>query len=110
MGLQAWVPLRWGAYGLRPWTGRTHSWRVPPYTLTIPVGKEPGLFDLVIINDNLDEAYAQLKLALSEVDYSGLLVLCGVPFICPALISPGSLTHCFPPWQEIKKAQGPGQA
>ncbi|XP_005006993.1 guanylate kinase isoform X3 [Cavia porcellus] len=39
--------------------------------------KEPGLFDLVIINDNLDEAYAQLKLALSE---------------------------------EIKKAQGPGQA
>ncbi|XP_021107760.1 guanylate kinase isoform X3 [Heterocephalus glaber] len=28
--------------------------------------KEPGLFDLVIINDNLDEAYAQLKGALSE--------------------------------------------
>lgn len=34
---------------------------------TIPAGKEPGLFDLVIINDNLDEAYAQLKQALSEV-------------------------------------------
>uniref|UniRef100_A0A8C9QDL2 Guanylate kinase-like domain-containing protein n=1 Tax=Spermophilus dauricus TaxID=99837 RepID=A0A8C9QDL2_SPEDA len=29
-------------------------------------GKEPGLFDLVIINDNLDEAYAALKQALSE--------------------------------------------
>uniref|UniRef100_A0A8C9QLJ5 Guanylate kinase-like domain-containing protein n=1 Tax=Spermophilus dauricus TaxID=99837 RepID=A0A8C9QLJ5_SPEDA len=29
--------------------------------------KEPGLFDLVIINDNLDEAYAALKQALSEV-------------------------------------------
>lgn len=28
--------------------------------------KEPGLFDLVIINDNLDEAYAILKQALSE--------------------------------------------
>uniref|UniRef100_A0A8C5ZT61 Guanylate kinase n=1 Tax=Marmota marmota marmota TaxID=9994 RepID=A0A8C5ZT61_MARMA len=28
--------------------------------------KEPGLFDLVIINDNLDEAYAALKQALSE--------------------------------------------
>ncbi|XP_010610331.1 guanylate kinase isoform X4 [Fukomys damarensis] len=28
--------------------------------------KEPGLFDLVIINNNLDEAYAQLKQALSE--------------------------------------------
>ncbi|XP_021010072.1 guanylate kinase-like [Mus caroli] len=29
-------------------------------------GKEPGLFDLVIINDNLDKAYATLKQALSE--------------------------------------------
>ncbi|CAO2643318.1 Guanylate kinase [Lemmus lemmus] len=29
--------------------------------------KEPGLFDLVIINDNLDKAYAILKQALSEV-------------------------------------------
>uniref|UniRef100_A0A8C0WCV1 Guanylate kinase n=1 Tax=Castor canadensis TaxID=51338 RepID=A0A8C0WCV1_CASCN len=29
--------------------------------------KEPGLFDLVIINDNLDKAYATLKQALSEV-------------------------------------------
>ncbi|XP_008825257.1 guanylate kinase isoform X7 [Nannospalax galili] len=28
--------------------------------------KEPGLFDLVIINDNLDKAYAMLKQALSE--------------------------------------------
>uniref|UniRef100_A0A8C2MFS8 Guanylate kinase n=1 Tax=Cricetulus griseus TaxID=10029 RepID=A0A8C2MFS8_CRIGR len=28
--------------------------------------KEPGLFDLVIINDNLDKAYATLKQALSE--------------------------------------------
>lgn len=30
-------------------------------------GKEPGLFDLVIVNDNLDEAYVTLKQALSEV-------------------------------------------
>nr|XP_034363148.1 guanylate kinase isoform X1 [Arvicanthis niloticus] len=28
--------------------------------------KEPGLFDLVIVNDNLDKAYATLKQALSE--------------------------------------------
>ncbi|XP_008588612.1 PREDICTED: guanylate kinase isoform X1 [Galeopterus variegatus] len=28
--------------------------------------KEPGLFDLLIINDNLDKAYAALKEALSE--------------------------------------------
>ncbi|XP_063125066.1 guanylate kinase isoform X8 [Rattus norvegicus] len=28
--------------------------------------KEPGLFDLVIVNDNLDEAYVTLKQALSE--------------------------------------------
>lgn len=27
--------------------------------------KEPGLFDLVIVNDNLDEAYVTLKQALS---------------------------------------------
>uniref|UniRef100_A0A8C5W0J0 Guanylate kinase n=1 Tax=Microcebus murinus TaxID=30608 RepID=A0A8C5W0J0_MICMU len=29
-------------------------------------GKEPGLFDLIIINDDLDTAYAELKEALSE--------------------------------------------
>ncbi|XP_073894549.1 guanylate kinase isoform X5 [Macaca fascicularis] len=28
--------------------------------------KEPGLFDVVIINDSLDQAYAELKEALSE--------------------------------------------
>lgn len=30
-------------------------------------GKEPGLFDLIIVNDNLDKAYWALKEALSEV-------------------------------------------
>uniref|UniRef100_A0A2K6END7 Guanylate kinase n=1 Tax=Propithecus coquereli TaxID=379532 RepID=A0A2K6END7_PROCO len=29
-------------------------------------GKEPGLFDLIIINDDLDTAYTELKEALSE--------------------------------------------
>ncbi|EPQ01425.1 Guanylate kinase [Myotis brandtii] len=29
--------------------------------------KEPGLFDLIIVNDNLDKAYWSLKEALSEV-------------------------------------------
>uniref|UniRef100_A0A2I3T6L4 Guanylate kinase n=2 Tax=Pan TaxID=9596 RepID=A0A2I3T6L4_PANTR len=29
--------------------------------------KEPGLFDVVIINDSLDQAYAELKEALSEI-------------------------------------------
>lgn len=38
-----------------------------------PAGKEPGLFDLVIINDNLDKAYAILKEALSEVGPASLL-------------------------------------
>lgn len=28
--------------------------------------KEPGLFDLIIVNDNLDKAYRSLKEALSE--------------------------------------------
>lgn len=32
-----------------------------------PPGKEPGLFDLVIVNDSLDKAYWTLKEALSEV-------------------------------------------
>lgn len=31
------------------------------------VGKEPGVFDLVIINDDLDEAYEKLKSVLIEV-------------------------------------------
>lgn len=30
-------------------------------------GSEPGLFDLIIINDSLDKAYWTLKEALSEV-------------------------------------------
>lgn len=40
---------------------------VPDFCLVSFPGKEPGLFDLVIINDNLDKAYATLKQALSEV-------------------------------------------
>lgn len=33
------------------------------------LGKEPGAFDVTIINDNLDDAYAKLKDALKEVSY-----------------------------------------
>uniref|UniRef100_F7GHY0 Guanylate kinase n=1 Tax=Macaca mulatta TaxID=9544 RepID=F7GHY0_MACMU len=33
--------------------------------------KEPGLFDVVIINDSLDQAYAELKEALSEAAQGG---------------------------------------
>lgn len=33
------------------------------------LGKEPGAFDVIIINDNLDDAYAKLKDALKEVSY-----------------------------------------
>lgn len=36
-----------------------------------PPGKEPGLFDLVIVNDSLDKAYWALKEALSEVGWGG---------------------------------------
>lgn len=31
------------------------------------VGKEPGVFDVVVVNDNLDDAYIQLKQALLKV-------------------------------------------
>ncbi len=31
------------------------------------VGKEPGVFDMVIINDDLENAYEKLKSVLSEV-------------------------------------------
>lgn len=34
------------------------------------LGKEPGAFDVIIINDNLDDAYAKLKDALKEVSYN----------------------------------------
>lgn len=36
------------------------------------LGKEPGLFDLVIINDDLEKAYSELKEVLQEVSGSGL--------------------------------------
>ncbi|XP_026952175.1 guanylate kinase isoform X6 [Sagmatias obliquidens] len=38
----------------------------PPLTLPPPSGEEPGLFDLIIVNDSLDKAYWALKEALSE--------------------------------------------
>ncbi|XP_062069140.1 guanylate kinase-like [Lepus europaeus] len=41
--------------------------------------KEPGLFDLVIISDNLDKAYATLKEALSEVGPAPRLCPCHTP-------------------------------
>lgn len=39
------------------------------YSLAIfsSVGKEPGVFDMVIINDDLEEAYEKLKSVLIEV-------------------------------------------
>ena len=40
-----------------------------PLTLPPPSGKEPGLFDLIIVNDSLDKAYWALKEALSEVGW-----------------------------------------
>lgn len=33
------------------------------------LGKEPSVFDVIIINDNLDDAYEHLKKALLEVSY-----------------------------------------
>ena len=33
------------------------------------LGKEPGLFDVMIVNDNLEEAYGHLKQALLEVSH-----------------------------------------
>lgn len=35
--------------------------------MSVSAGKEPGLFDAVILNDDLEEAYGQLKDSLSEV-------------------------------------------
>lgn len=32
-------------------------------------GKEPGVFDIVIINDDLERAYEELKDVLTEVSY-----------------------------------------
>lgn len=45
----------------------------PPPPHTHPTGKEQGLFDLVIINDNLEKAYRALEEALSEVGSQGAL-------------------------------------
>lgn len=35
--------------------------------LYLPLGKEPGVFDTVIVNDNLEDAYGKLKHTLLEV-------------------------------------------
>lgn len=56
-----------------------------PDSVSCPTpGKEPGLFDLVIINDNLDKAYATLKQALSEVGPSHPALSWGSPLHKPS--------------------------
>lgn len=37
------------------------------HPVSSPAGQEPGLFDAVIVNDNLEDAYEQLKGSLIEV-------------------------------------------
>ncbi|XP_063469473.1 guanylate kinase isoform X3 [Symphalangus syndactylus] len=49
-----------------PCTGRAGLESCPTAAARTAAGKEPGLFDVVIINDSLDQAYAELKEALSE--------------------------------------------
>lgn len=46
-----------------------------PLSSSPSVGKEPGLFDLVIINDDLEKAYSELKGVLLEVSHSGIFCL-----------------------------------
>ena len=48
----------------------------PALPLSPSPGKEQGLFDLIIINDNLDKAYQALEEALSEVGSAGSGLLC----------------------------------
>lgn len=48
--------------------GVTRKKNSPPTLSSSPSpGKEPGLFDLVIINDDLEKAYSELKEVLLEV-------------------------------------------
>lgn len=53
-------------------TGKKNS----PLTLSSSPssGKEPGLFDLVIINDDLEKAYSELKEVLLEVSPWGFFL------------------------------------
>ena len=39
----------------------------PLFFTLLLLGNEPGMFDLVIVNDDLEAAYDQLKSALMEV-------------------------------------------
>lgn len=39
------------------------------------LGKKPGIFDVIIVNDNLEDAYDQLKNALLEVSKEVLRIL-----------------------------------
>ena len=91
-----------------------------PLTLPPPSGKEPGLFDLIIVNDSLDKAYWALKEALSEVGWggggaSGICVANGYSRLGQVIWWPRALGEIFLSsaslslWQEIKKAQATGQ-
>lgn len=57
---------------MRADTGKKNS----PLTLcsSPSPGKEPGLFDLVIINDDLEKAYSELKEVLLEVSPWGVFL------------------------------------
>lgn len=92
-----------------------------PLTLPPPSGKEPGLFDLIIVNDSLDKAYWALKEALSEVGWggggaSGICVANGYSRLGQVIWWPQALGEIFLSsaslslWQEIKKAQATGQS
>uniref|UniRef100_A0AC11DXR2 Guanylate kinase 1 n=1 Tax=Ovis aries TaxID=9940 RepID=A0AC11DXR2_SHEEP len=83
--------------------------------------KEPGLFDLIIVNDSLDKAYWALKEALSEVGWggggaSGICVANGYSRLGQVIWWPQALGEIFLSsaslslWQEIKKAQATGQS
>ncbi|XP_017907069.1 PREDICTED: guanylate kinase isoform X4 [Capra hircus] len=83
--------------------------------------KEPGLFDLIIVNDSLDKAYWALKEALSEVGWggggaSGICVANGYSRLGQVIWWPRALGEIFLSsaslslWQEIKKAQATGQS
>lgn len=49
-----------------------------PLPLALSLGKEPGLFDLVIVNDDLEKAYSELKEVLLKVSLGFFSASCPV--------------------------------
>lgn len=61
--------------------------------MVLILGKKPGIFDVIIINDNLEDAYDELKNTLQEVSKEYLHILSTNQYSCTHIIFACMTTH-----------------